>query len=165
MGFAIHHMVTVVASLIMACVRGWRLALVMVALLPLIAVAGGILAKITTWGTSKQSEAFSKARGLSSQAVLHIRTVQSFQAEAGILQRFSKLLEGPRKVSVQLVTVGGVAAGFVNLCIFTTCAPPTAWPCASPAVCYRGGCCIRVISGISACCLLHHPLQAFWLPS
>lgn len=112
-----------VAAITLALVRGWELGLVMLALMPLIAIAGGILAKLTTWGTTQQSEAFSKANGLSSQAIQNMRTVQSFQAEKGILEKFSELLEAPRKVSVKLAVFTGVAGGFVHMCIFTTCVP------------------------------------------
>lgn len=45
-GNSLHLMITVLAALIMALVRGWKLALVMIALLPLIAVVGAILAKL-----------------------------------------------------------------------------------------------------------------------
>ena len=119
------HGVTVVASIIMAVAHGWKLGLVMLALMPLIAVAGGILAKLTTWGTAQQTEAFSKANGLSGQAIQNMRTVQSCQAQDGILKKFSDLLEAPRKVSVNLAVFTGVAGGFVNMCIFTTCVPPS----------------------------------------
>lgn len=118
----IHHMVTVVAALTMAIVRGWQLALVMIALMPLIAVAGGVLAKVTTIGTTKQAEAFAKANSVSSQAIQNMRTVQSFQAEEGILERFTALLDAPRKMAIRLSAYGGMAAGFVNGVVFVTCA-------------------------------------------
>jgi len=41
-GNTVHHLVTFLAALAIAFWRGWQLTLVMVALLPLIAVAGGI---------------------------------------------------------------------------------------------------------------------------
>ena len=69
-----HRSVTVVAAIIVALVRGWQLGLVMLALMPLIAIAGGIRSTLTTWGTKRQSEAFSKANGLSSQAIQNVRT-------------------------------------------------------------------------------------------
>ena len=119
-GNVIHHMTTVVAALIMAIVRGWKLALVMIALMPLIAVAGALLANLTTSGTKQQAEAFSKANGMSSQAILNMRTVQSFQAEPGVLERFSDLLDYPRKIAIRLSTYSGMAAGTVNGVVFLT---------------------------------------------
>jgi ABC-type multidrug transport system fused ATPase/permease subunit len=120
-GATIHHMVTVFAALILALVRGWKLALVMIALLPLIAVAGGILAKLLTWGTTKQSEAYAKANGVSGQTILNMRTVQSFQAESTMLNKFVDLLALPRKIAIQLSLYTGMGTGFVNAIIFVTC--------------------------------------------
>lgn len=124
----IHHMTTVVAALIMAIVRGWKLALVMIALMPLIAVAGAVLAKVVTMGTTKQAEAFAKANGVASQSILNIRTVQSFQAEPGILKRFAGMLDAPRKMAIKLSTFQGGATGFVNAVVFVTCVP-SYWFC------------------------------------
>ena len=126
MGVTLHRGVSVVASVILALVRGWELGLVMLALMPLIAAAGVILAKVTTWGTTRQNDALSKANGLSTQVIQNIRTVQSFQAEDRILTKFSDLLEAPRKVSVQLATFTGMAGGVVFMCVFATCVPPCA---------------------------------------
>ena len=134
-----HRSVTVVAAIIVALVRGWQLGLVMLALMPLIAIAGGIRSTLTTWGTKRQSEAFAKANGLSSQAIQNVRTVQSFQAEDGILKKFADLLEGPRKVSVKLGALAGMGTGFIFMCICTTCV----LPCPVELV-VRQGCNLRV---------------------
>lgn len=145
-GNCIHHITTVVASLVVAIARGWKLALVMIALMPLIAMAGGILAKLMTSGTKKQAEAFSKANGMSSQAILNMRTVQSFQAEPGILKQFTDLLDYPRKISIQLSTYSGMASGVVNAVVFLTYAPLLS---ASPLHCEELF--MRVIS-VQLCC-------------
>jgi ATP-binding cassette, subfamily B (MDR/TAP), member 1 len=119
-GNAIHNLTTVVAALTLAIIRGWKLALVMIALMPLIAVAGGILAKVFTSGTTQRAEAYAKANTMSSQAISNVRTVQSFQAEESMLSRYTDLLEYPRKISVRLSAYSGMAQGFINLVIFVT---------------------------------------------
>jgi ATP-binding cassette, subfamily B (MDR/TAP), member 1 len=119
-GATIYLLVKVLGSFILAIVLGWKLALVMIALLPLIAVAGGILAKLLSWGNARQSEAYSKANGVSGQAIQHMRTVQSFQAESVIMAKFVDLLELPRRISIQLSAYTGMAAGFIYAAIFLT---------------------------------------------
>ena len=113
-GNVIHHMTTVLAALVISIVRGWKLSLVIVALMPLIAVAGAVLAKLTTAGTKQQAEAFSRANGMSSQVILNMRTVQCFQAEPGILERFTDHLDYPRKIAIRLSAYSGMANGTVN---------------------------------------------------
>jgi ABC-type multidrug transport system fused ATPase/permease subunit len=119
-GLTINNLVTVFASLIMALVVGWELALVMFALMPLLAVAGGILAKLLTQGTTKQSEAFSRANGVSAQTIQNMRTVQSFQAESGMLEKFVDLLAHPRKIAIQMSTYSGMGSGFVDAVMYLT---------------------------------------------
>lgn len=122
-GNCIHLLTTVGAALVMAIVRGWKLALVMVALMSLLAIPGGILAKLVASGTPKQAAAFSKANRISSQSISNIRTVQSFQAEPGILKHFADLLDYPRKTAIKLSTYSGMAGGSVNGVVFLTYAP------------------------------------------
>lgn len=92
----------------------------MIALLPLIAVAGGILAKVLTWGTTRRAEAFEQAHVVASQTICNIRTVASFQAEKPIYNRFSDMLDYPRRVSAKLSLYNGMAGGTINGVVFLT---------------------------------------------
>lgn len=123
-GNTVHHLVTFLASLAIAFWRGWKLTLVMVALLPLIAVAGGILAKVLTWGTTRRAQAFEEANIVAAQSIANIRTVASFQAEQPIYQRFADMLDRPRRISAKLSLYNGMAGGSINAVVFLTCALP-----------------------------------------
>ena len=70
---------TFVCSIIIALEAGWKLALVMLALMPLIALAGALIAKVMTSGSAKLAEGYSQANVASSQAITNIRTIASFQ--------------------------------------------------------------------------------------
>lgn len=120
-GNTVHHLVTFVASIAIAFWRGWNLTLVMIALLPLVAIAGGILAKVLTWGTTRRAEAFEQAHVVASQSICHIRTVASFQAEKPIFDRFAGMLDYPRRVSAKLSLYTGMAGGTINGVVFLTC--------------------------------------------
>lgn len=135
-GNAIHHITTVIASFTMAIVRGWKLALVMLALMPLIAVAGAVLAKVMTSGSTERAEAYSKANTMSSQSITNMRTVQSFQAQNGMLTRYSSLLDYPRRISIKLSTFSGMAQGFINGVVFVTCDSPILQK--QPEICNMG---------------------------
>lgn len=131
-----HHLVTFVASIAIAFWRGWKLTLVMLAVMPLIAVAGGILAKVLTWGTSRRAEAYEKANVVASQSISNIRTVASFQAEEPIYKRFSDMLDYPRRISAKLALYNGMAGGSINLAVFLACDPypPEALICCMSSV-------------------------------
>jgi ATP-binding cassette, subfamily B (MDR/TAP), member 1 len=122
-GNTIHHLVTFVVSIGISLYRGWKLALVLLALTPLIAAAGFALANIMTWGVKRMSEGYSKANVLSTQAVGNIRTVASFQAETTLYDKYVAMLEYPTKLSVKIYTYSGLAGGCVNAAIFITYVP------------------------------------------
>ena len=77
---------TFVCAVIIALEAGWKLALVMFALMPLIAVAGALIAKVMTAGSAKLAEGYSKANVASSQAISNIRTIASFQVRHPLRQ-------------------------------------------------------------------------------
>jgi ATP-binding cassette, subfamily B (MDR/TAP), member 1 len=121
-GNTIHHVGTFVVSVGISLYRGWELALVMFALMPLIAGAGAVIAKLMTAGASIMANGYAKANVSSTQAVANIRTVASFQAEEKSLETYSNLLEEPRRTQTKLSTYAGMAGGFVNCAVFITCA-------------------------------------------
>lgn len=118
----IHHIVTFFVSIGISLYRGWKLALVLLALTPLIAAAGFALARIMTWGSKRMSEGYAKANVTSSQAIGNIRTVASFQAEPMLYDKYVQSLETPTRTSVKIYTFNGIAGGCVKAAIFVTCA-------------------------------------------
>jgi ATP-binding cassette subfamily B (MDR/TAP) protein 1 len=120
-GNAIHHVGCFLVSIAISLWRGWKLALLMLALTPLIGMAGAILAKIMTMGEAKMAEGYAKANVQSSQAISNMRTVASFRAEPSIFEKYTQLLQTPTKVQTRISTMGGLAGGFVNCVVFLTC--------------------------------------------
>ena len=120
-GNVIQHTVGFISAIIIALVKGWKLALVMMSMLPLIALAGALIAKVLTAGASVLSKGYSQANTTSSQAITNIRTVASFQAEEATFDKYTQLLDQPRRVQKKVSTFGGLAGGVVNCVIFFTC--------------------------------------------
>jgi ATP-binding cassette, subfamily B (MDR/TAP), member 1 len=120
-GNVIHHVGTFISAIVIALVTGWKLALVMMALMPLIAIAGAAIAKVLTSGAVVLSKGYSDANVASSQAITNIRTIASFQAEETSFEKYRELLDYPRKVQTKVSTIGGLSFGVVNCVIFFTC--------------------------------------------
>lgn len=70
MGNFIHNISTFVAGLVVGFVLAWRLALLSVAVIPGIALAGGLYAYILTSLTSKSSESYANASIIAEQVGL-----------------------------------------------------------------------------------------------
>lgn len=121
-GHTINNLTQFLLGLAVGFVRGWKLSLVMIAVFPVIAAAGAIMAKAATSGDAQNAEAYAAANVTASQAITHVRTVAAFQAEEPILQRYSDLLALPKRVSVRVSALTGAANGSINASIFLTCA-------------------------------------------
>ena len=76
-----------VGGFIVAFVFGWQLALVMLALCPLIVVAGALTGRVMGALTSKEQTAYGEAGAIAEQAISAIRTVVAFGGEKEELKR------------------------------------------------------------------------------
>ena len=123
-GVTVQHVAGFFVAIGIALFRGWELTLVMLALLPLIAVAGAVIAKLVMNGAARMAAGYARGNALASQAIANIRTVASFQAEPIMLSAYSMELHGPKRVQQRISMLGGTAAGTVNAVIFARCSPP-----------------------------------------
>ena len=87
-GNSLQAAATLIGGFIVAFVVGWKLALVMLAVCPLIVIAGGLTAKVMASLTSKEQTAYAEAGAVAEQAISSIRTVVAFGGEEEELRRF-----------------------------------------------------------------------------
>lgn len=134
-GNALHHLGAFVVAIGIGFWRGWRLTLVMLALSPLLVVAGGILAKIVGMGEARLAKSYAAASVQTNQAFGNMRTIASFQAEESTFDKYAAILAAPTKTQQRISTASGLAGGFINTALFVTCAfaarPSRASACAA----------------------------------
>ena len=87
-GTTLQAATTLVGGFIVAFVVGWKLALVMLAVCPLIVLAGALTGKVMASLTSKEQTAYAEAGAIAEQAISSIRTVVAFGGEGEELKRF-----------------------------------------------------------------------------
>lgn len=87
-GNTLQAFTTLVGGLIVAFVVGWKLALVMLAVCPLIVLAGALTGKVMGSLSSKEQTAYAEAGAIAEQAISSIRTVVAFGGEEEELKRF-----------------------------------------------------------------------------
>ncbi|CAI5469745.1 unnamed protein product [Closterium sp. Yama58-4] len=93
---------------VVAFISGWQLALVMLATLPLLAVAGGVITVVVQQSTSKGQQAYTAAGTIVEECVGAIRTVAAFTAERKSVQAYAAHLHAAFREGVKQ----GLAAGF-----------------------------------------------------
>ncbi|CAI6000919.1 unnamed protein product [Closterium sp. NIES-65] len=93
---------------VVAFISGWQLALVMLATLPLLAVAGGVITVVVQQSTSKGQQAYTAAGTIVEECVGAIRTVAAFTAERKSVQAYAAHLHAAFQEGVKQ----GLASGF-----------------------------------------------------
>ncbi|KAH7846257.1 hypothetical protein Vadar_011808 [Vaccinium darrowii] len=110
-GNFIHYISTFVAGLVIGFVLVWRLALLSVAAIPGIALAGGVYAYMLTSLTSKSRESYSNASIIAEQAIAQVRTVYSYVGESKVLNSYSDAIQHTLRLGYKAGTARGLGLG------------------------------------------------------
>ncbi|CAG8462314.1 5329_t:CDS:10 [Acaulospora colombiana] len=117
-GLIIQFMATFFAGFVIAFTKGWKLSLVLCAVFPLMAIAGGIMAKAISNDTSQGQDAYASAGGVAEQAISGIRTVISFGGQDREINRYKAQLEGAYKAGKKKAIVSGIGLGIMMFIMF-----------------------------------------------
>ncbi|KAI8077272.1 P-loop containing nucleoside triphosphate hydrolase protein [Gilbertella persicaria] len=82
-----------IAGLVVAFVRGWKMACVMLAIIPLLMGAGRTMARFATKYTIAAQHSYAKGGSVAEQAFQSIRTVYAFSLQSRFLERYEAKIE------------------------------------------------------------------------
>ncbi|XVF21987.1 hypothetical protein REPUB_Repub12eG0135900 [Reevesia pubescens] len=119
----VSNLASAVAGLIIAFIASWQLALIILALIPLIGVSGYIQVKFMKGFSADAKMMYEEASQVANDAVGSIRTVASFCAEEKVMQLYKKKCEGPMKTGIRLGLISGAGFGlsfFLLFCMYAT---------------------------------------------
>ena len=117
---------TFISGTIIALVRGWDMALVVLSLLPLLGGAGFSVMYLSSRLTGTINTAYAEANSLAQQSLSTVRTVYAFNGEERTLQDFDAALEVPTKVGIKAGFLAGSTLGFIN-CVAFMCYSLALW--------------------------------------
>ena len=104
------------SAVIVACTLGlviaWRLAIVMIAVQPIIIVCFYTRRVLLRNMSSKAIKAQDESSKLAAEAVTNLRTVTAFSSQDRILKMLEKAQEGPRQESIKQSWYAGIGLGF-----------------------------------------------------
>ncbi|KAH1073854.1 hypothetical protein J1N35_026182 [Gossypium stocksii] len=109
---------TFLGGFVIAFIRGWLLALVMMSAIPLLVTAGGAMALIISKMVSRGQAAYAKAGTVVEETIGSIRTVASFTGEQQAISKYSKLLVTAYKSGVHEGTAAGLGLGVAMMILF-----------------------------------------------
>ena len=100
--------------------RSWRLSLVMIGTLPLIAAAGAIMSKVLSESTQQARAGYARAGDLSDEVMKNIRTVQAFGTEDEEVKKFNEALEEAAEQGTKKEFYTTASTGLVFGVLFST---------------------------------------------
>ncbi|KAF9613659.1 hypothetical protein IFM89_009547 [Coptis chinensis] len=115
----VQNATSVVAALVIAFTANWTLALIILALLPLIVLNGYVQMKFLKGFSADAKMMYEEASQVANDAVGSIRTVASFCSEEKVMLLYKKKCEGPMKTGIRLGLVSGIGFGISNFMMFT----------------------------------------------
>ncbi|KAJ6803456.1 PGP1 isoform X1 [Iris pallida] len=118
LGNFIHYMATFLAGFLVGFTAVWQLALVTLAVVPLIALIGGIHTTALARLSSAAQDALSGASNIAEQALAQIRTVQAFVGESRALDAYSSALRVAQRVGYRTGFAKGVGLGATYFTVF-----------------------------------------------
>ncbi|KAK1563222.1 hypothetical protein Q3G72_024262 [Acer saccharum] len=118
LGNFIHYMATFVSGFVVGFTAVWQLALVTLAVVPLIAVIGGIHTTTLAKLSGKSQEALSQAGNTVEQTVVQIRVVYAFVGESRALQAYSSALKIAQRLGYKSGFSKGMGLGATYFVVF-----------------------------------------------
>ncbi|CDY46744.1 BnaA03g16880D [Brassica napus] len=119
LGNFIHYMATFVSGFIVGFTAVWQLALVTIAVVPLIAVIGGIHTTTLSKLSNKSQESLSQAGNIvEQQTVVQIRVVMAFVGESRASQAYSSALKTAQKLGYKTGFAKGMGLGATYFVVF-----------------------------------------------
>ncbi|TPX35876.1 hypothetical protein SmJEL517_g01675 [Synchytrium microbalum] len=119
-GVAAQSIVTFIAGFVIAFVRGWRLALVLLSVFPVLAGVAALVGSVVGSGTGASQDAYAEAGSIASAVISSIRTVVAFGGEANAVKQYSKKLDDAMKSGIKRAIFTGMGIGAVIMVVFNT---------------------------------------------
>ncbi|KAG0226968.1 Multidrug resistance protein 1 [Actinomortierella wolfii] len=117
-GMTIMSLATFVSGFAIAFSHGWRMSLVLMSAVPLMAVTGFIMAKLISQESTEGQGSYAKAGALAEQAISSIRTVFAFDGQEREIKKYDDKLAEAYKSGMKKSWAQGIGMGSFMLIMF-----------------------------------------------
>ncbi|XP_006644533.3 ABC transporter B family member 4-like isoform X1 [Oryza brachyantha] len=111
---------SLITGLVIAFTADWRLALIIMCVIPLVGAQGYAQVKFLEGFSKESKDMYEDANQVAADAVGGIRTIASFGSEKRVVEIFNNKCEALRKQGIRSGIVGGIGFGFSYLMLFLT---------------------------------------------
>ncbi|CAH0600439.1 unnamed protein product [Chrysodeixis includens] len=106
------------SSVIMALIKGWKLALLCLISFPVTMTLVGVAGLVASRLSKKEAVASGKAGAIAEEVISAIRTVYAFSGQGQEIMRYDEHLKDARKINIKKGLFNGLAMGLLFFCIF-----------------------------------------------
>ncbi|RLN69316.1 hypothetical protein BBJ28_00027152, partial [Nothophytophthora sp. Chile5] len=121
LGDALHCVALFISGMIIGLAKGWELALILVACIPVIIFTSFCAMKVISKATKAGIDAYAKAGAVAQESLSNIRTVHMFNAVGHFADKYATALEASARAGIKKGFAVGWGTGlmlFVTLCTF-----------------------------------------------
>ncbi|XP_069814912.1 ATP-binding cassette sub-family B member 5-like isoform X2 [Dendropsophus ebraccatus] len=119
-GHLVQNATCAIGGLIIGIVKGWKLALVILATSPLVAISTALCSKMLVSLTSKELSAYAKAGAVAEEVLSSIRTVVAFGGQQKEIQRYTNNLGEAKEIGIRKAMTSQLAVGFMYFIIYAS---------------------------------------------
>lgn len=114
---AVQYSSTFIVGIVIAFIFGWKLALILLSVVPVMAITGIIFGNASSKATGKGLGAYGESGGIASEVISMIRTVTTFGGQEEEAKRYESSLEKAYKASIKAALSSGIGLGIAMFTI------------------------------------------------
>uniref|UniRef100_A0A158PFX5 ABC-type xenobiotic transporter n=1 Tax=Angiostrongylus costaricensis TaxID=334426 RepID=A0A158PFX5_ANGCS len=111
-------LVSIVAGVVLAFYYGWRMALLVVGILPILGIGQSLRVRVMKGQHRKNAKDYEDSGKVAMEAIEHVRTVQALNKEETFHEKFCRYLDAPHYDALREAPIQGLAYGFATSVIF-----------------------------------------------
>lgn len=106
LGVVLAIIINMVAGIVLAHIIAWKIAVVLLSMIPILLVSGFLRLKIAANFHTRHATAFADSVGLATEAVGSMRTIASYSLEEETLACYERSLKGPYDATIKAIVKG-----------------------------------------------------------
>ncbi|RKP14474.1 P-loop containing nucleoside triphosphate hydrolase protein [Piptocephalis cylindrospora] len=118
-GLIVQHTSVFLTGLIIAFIKGWKMTLVMLSILPLLVLATTVMEKTISEAAAAVQDAYGRAAAIAEETLSAIRTVAAFGSRDREIARYKVKVDQAMKKGIRKSTVNGVGLGTIMFLLFS----------------------------------------------
>jgi ATP-binding cassette, subfamily B (MDR/TAP), member 1 len=117
-GLTIQIISAIVCAMVIAFIKSWQLALLVLGLMPVLAASSGMYMKFMFGMSAASRKAYEAAANIAGEAISNLQTLVSFNAQPFILERYTIEADVPVVIARRASIISGASFGVGQMMIF-----------------------------------------------